>query len=179
MTATDSGTATTAPACIMVMGPSGVGKSSIARALAERLGAVFIEGDDFHPPENRAAMAAGIPLTDAMRAPWLRALADAVAASRAQRATVFACSALKRSYRDVLRARIGGDLRLIYLHAPPDLILARMQARQHYMPPALLASQLQALQPPTDDESPVMLDMTGPIDTALDQAMARISGAPV
>lgn len=163
-----------APPCIMVMGPSGVGKSSLARALARRIGARFIEGDDYHPPENRAAMAAGRPLTDDMRWPWLRALADAVAASHACGPTVFACSALKRSYRDLLRDRIGHDLRLICLHAPPELILSRMRARQHYMPPALLASQLATLEMPTDDEAPVMLDMTAPLDLIVERAVTAL-----
>ncbi len=159
----------------MVMGPSGVGKSSFASGLSERIGAAFIEGDDYHPPRNRAAMAAGVPLTDDMRWPWLTALADAVTASRAARPTVFACSALKRSYRDLLRDRIGGDLRLIYLHAPPGLILSRMQARQHYMPPALLESQLTTLQVPTADEGAITLDMAAPLADALAKAMAQLA----
>lgn len=160
--------------CIIVMGPSGVGKSSIAAGIAARLGAAFIEGDDYHPAQNRAAMTAGRPLTDDMRWPWLHALSDAVIAARATGDVVFACSALKRSYRDLLRDRIGDDLRLVYLHAPRDLILSRMQARLHYMPPALLASQLETLQEPTAEERPVTLNMTGPIDDAIVQALRQL-----
>ncbi|MCF3973430.1 gluconokinase [Paracoccus sp. EGI L200073] len=141
------------------MGPSGVGKSTVAAALAECLGAAFIEGDDYHPPENRAAMAAGRPLTDQMRAPWLDALAAAVARSVRSRDTVFSCSALRRSYRDRLRRRIG-PVRIIHLTAPPDLIRQRMQARQHFMPPGMLDSQIATLEVPTPDEAAITIDVT-------------------
>ncbi|MBK4217447.1 gluconokinase [Paracoccus caeni] len=160
----------------MVMGPSGVGKTSIAVGLAEAIGATFIEGDDYHPPENRAAMASGHPLTDEMRWPWLEALSVAVRDSIATQRTVFACSALKRSYRDLLRDRIGG-LDLVYLHAPAELILERMKARVHFMPPELLQSQLDTLEVPTPDEEPITLDMTlsieGAVNQGLDQLRAR------
>lgn len=158
---------------ILVMGPSGVGKSSIAGAIARRLDAAFIEGDDYHPPENRAAMAAGQPLDDAMRRPWLLALADAVRQSARTRRTVFACSALKRSYRDLLRDRIG-PLVLVYPHAPAEVILARMKARDHFMPPSLLQSQLETLEEPGPDEGAIRLDTTRPLDETVAEALRQL-----
>lgn len=161
------------PPCVLVMGPSGVGKSTFAQALAAALDAAFIEGDDHHPPENRAAMSAGRPLTDAMRMPWLAVLADAVRQSHQRRATVFTCSALKRSYRDFLRSRIGA-MRIIILTAPPDLIRRRMQQRQHFMPPALLDSQIGELQPPAPDEEAIQLDMSESLDLVVQRALAAL-----
>lgn len=132
----------------MIMGVSGCGKSSVGAGLAAALGGVFLDGDDYHPPENVAHMAAGQPLTDAMRWPWLDRLAAAVTERRAHDVTVFACSALKRSYRNHLRAAIGG-LQIIYLDAPQSLVAARLAARKgHFMPPALLDSQFAALEVP-------------------------------
>ena len=159
--------------CIMVMGPSGVGKSTVAEGIARHLDAALIEGDDYHPPENRAAMAAGQPLDDAMRRPWLLALAEAVRQSARTRETVFACSALRRSYRDLLRDRIG-PLVLVYPHAPRDLILSRMKNRNHFMPPALLASQLATLEEPGADEDPIRLDTARPLDQVLAAALERL-----
>lgn len=159
--------------CIMVMGPSGVGKSSLAGAIARHLDAAFLEGDDYHPPENHAAMAAGHPLDDAMRRPWLLALAEAVRQSAQRRDTVFACSGLKRSYRDLLRDRIG-PLVLIYPHAPAEVILARMRARNHFMPPSMLQSQLATLEEPGPDESAIRLDMTRPLDESVAEAIRRL-----
>jgi gluconokinase len=155
------------------MGPSGVGKSTVAAGIARHLDAALIEGDDYHPPENRAAMAAGRPLDDAMRRPWLLALADAVRQSAKTRETVFACSALRRSYRDLLRDRIG-PLVLVYPYAPRDLILLRMKNRDHFMPPALLASQLATLEDPGADEDPIRLDTARPLDQVLAEALERL-----
>ena len=157
----------------MVMGPSGVGKSTVAEGIARHLDAALIEGDDYHPPENRAAMAAGQPLDDAMRRPWLLALAEAVRQSARTRETVFACSALRRSYRDLLRDRIG-PLVLVYPHAPRDLILSRMKNRNHFMPPALLASQLATLEEPGADEDPIRLDTARPLDQVLAAALEHL-----
>jgi gluconokinase len=159
--------------CIMVMGPSGVGKSTVAEGIARHLDAALIEGDDYHPSENRAAMAAGRPLDDAMRRPWLLALAEAVRQSARTRETVFACSALRRSYRDLLRDRIG-PLVLVYPHAPCDLILSRMKNRNHFMPPALLASQLATLEEPGVDEDPIRLDTARPLDQVLAAALEHL-----
>ena len=118
----------------MVMGVSGCGKSTLGAGLAKSIGGIFLDGDDYHPPANVAHMAAGHPLTDAMRWPWLDTLAQAVQAKRANHTIVFACSALKKSYRDHLRAAIPG-LKIAYLDAPFHIVAARLAARQgHYMP---------------------------------------------
>ena len=145
---------------VIVMGVCGSGKSTVGAVLAQRLHAAFLEGDAFHPPANVARMAAGVALTDDDRRDWLRALSDELgAAARAGRAVVLSCSALKRSYRDTLRAQ-ASDLALVYLRGTPQLLAQRMAGRQgHYMPPSLLDSQLAALEPLQDDEAGIVLDI--------------------
>ncbi|GAC1411923.1 MAG: gluconokinase [Gemmatimonadaceae bacterium] len=135
------------------MGVSGCGKSVVGAALARELGVDFIEGDEYHPPENLERMSLGIPLTDDDRAGWLRALASRLRESKhAGTGLVLTCSALKRSYRDILRAG-AGDLRLVFLKGPHALIAERLAGRQgHFMPPSLLESQLATLEEPTPDE---------------------------
>lgn len=136
------------------MGVSGTGKSTVGRALAETLGLPFVEGDDLHPPANVAKMAAGIPLTDADRAPWL----DRIAAEL-DRPVVITCSALKRSYRDRLRVA-APDLVLVSLHGSPELLASRMAQRDgHFMPPSLLESQLATLEEPSADEDAIPVDV--------------------
>ncbi|WP_126975690.1 gluconokinase [Frigidibacter oleivorans] len=139
---------------IVVAGVSASGKTLLGRALADRLGARFVEGDDFHPPENRAAMAAGRPLDDAMRAGWLAALGAELARDRQAGAdAVLACSALKRGYRDRLRLA-AGPLAFLCLAVPEAELRRRIAARRgHFMPPALLASQLATWEPPAPDEA--------------------------
>lgn len=148
-----------APAYV-VMGVSGCGKSTVGRHLAQALGLHYLEGDEFHPAENVARMAAGIALTDADRHGWLSSLSQRLAqAQAADEGLVLSCSALKRSYRDVLRQGAPG-LQLVYLQGQRELLAARMAARRdHYMPASLLASQLAALQPPGPDESPLSYDV--------------------
>ncbi|MCR8726373.1 gluconokinase [Frigidibacter sp. ROC022] len=138
---------------ILVMGVSGSGKSTLARSLAEELGAVYLEGDRFHPPANVAHMKAGKPLTDEMRWGWLESLGRAAAEERAAgRQVVMTCSALKRSYRDLLR-REAGPLAILFLHGEQDKLAARLRHRKtHYMPASLLPSQLATLEPPGPDE---------------------------
>jgi carbohydrate kinase (thermoresistant glucokinase family) len=144
------------------MGVSGVGKSTVGKLLAERLGWPFRDADSFHPPANIAKMSAGTPLDDEDRKPWLAAIAAWLDERRAGSGHgVVTCSALKRTYRDVLLAG-RPDVRLIFLHGPRDLIDARMAARKdHFMPPALLDSQLATLEPPTPDEGPVAVEVRG------------------
>ena len=113
----------------MVMGVTGCGKSTVGDAFAEALGGRFLDGDDYHPQSNVDHMAAGQPLTDEMRWPWLELLAAAVNASRETADTVLACSALRRTYRNFLRQRIP-ELNIVYLDAPRDVVAARMAARQ-------------------------------------------------
>ena len=138
---------------IVVMGVSGSGKSTLAKSLARELGGDFLEGDEFHPPENVEHMRAGKPLDDAMRRPWLIALGTRAAEIRAAGGTaVVSCSALKRSYRDILR-EVAAPVSFLFLDVPEALLMRRMTERKnHYMPPSLLASQLATLEPPTAAE---------------------------
>ena len=141
---------------VVVMGVSGCGKSTVGRALAEMCRVPFIEGDERHPPENIARMAAGTPLTDADRQPWLEALGAALAAHRADGGAILSCSALKRSYRDLLRQAAGPSLRFLHLTGSRAVLIARMQHRTgHFMPASLLDSQLATLEP-TDGEADAM-----------------------
>jgi gluconokinase len=137
----------------VVMGVAGSGKSLLGSALARALDVEFVEGDEYHPPENIARMAAGIPLTDEDRAGWLRALAGRIREARAAgRGLVVTCSALKRSYRDVLRAA-ASDVRFVFLRADRALLMKRLAGRRgHFMPPSLLDSQLATLEEPSADE---------------------------
>jgi len=151
---------------IVVMGPSGSGKTTVGVRLAAALGWPFYEGDDFHPPANVARMQAGIPLSDAERAPWLAALAAVIARCVAEGAPgVLACSALRRDYRRALVPpdAPAGAVRFVYLHAEPALLAARLAGRPgHFFAPALLPSQLAALEEPGAGEpAPVLtLDAT-------------------
>ena len=141
---------------IVVMGVSGCGKSLIGAALAKRLGLRFLDGDSLHPPENIEKMAHGTPLDDADRAPWL----DAVGAALGGQADVVACSALKRAYRDRIRARAPG---VVFVHLAGDrAVLARRVANRpgHFMPAALLDSQLATLEPLQPDEAGMVVDLT-------------------
>lgn len=134
---------------VLVMGVSGSGKSTVGALLAHRLGIRFVDGDDFHPPENIARMSAGYPLDDTHRRVWLVRIAHALeSAFLAQESLVLACSALKQSYRDQLLAA-APSCRIVWLHGPRDLLHQRLQSRRHhFMPPGLLASQLATLEPP-------------------------------
>ena len=156
---------------LVIMGVSGSGKSAVGRRVATRLGYVFADADDYHPPANVARMARGIPLTDDERAPWLRALAAWLAEQHAAgHSTVLACSALKRGYRDALRAGAPG-LCFVHLAAPREVLLERMQHRAHFMPASLLDSQLQTLEPLRPDEIGLTVDATGD----LEDVVARLS----
>jgi len=139
---------------VVLMGVSGSGKTTIGEALAQRLGWRLIEGDDYHPAANVAKMAAGIPLEDADRWPWLDALNQRL---RGERNAIVTCSALKESYRRRLLAGIA-DARIVYLHAPKALIAARVAGRKHkFMPASLLDSQFATLEPP---ENAIAIDVS-------------------
>jgi carbohydrate kinase (thermoresistant glucokinase family) len=144
----------------LVMGVSACGKSTVGRLLARSRGATYLDGDDFHPPENVARMAAGQALTDADRQGWLAALSARLALARAAgEGVVLACSALKHRYRDVLRQG-APELKLVFLHGSRELLAARIAARtDHYMPSSLLDSQLATLEPPQPDESALAFDV--------------------
>jgi gluconokinase len=137
------------PRFILVMGVSGCGKTSVGKALADKLGWAFYDADDFHPPENVAKMANGIPIDDADRAPWLAALHDLVSDSlRDERPGVLACSALKERYRQQLLGGNEGVL-IVHLQGNFDLIWSRMEKRtDHYMKPHMLKSQFETLEEP-------------------------------
>ncbi|MEM7655312.1 MAG: gluconokinase [Bacteroidota bacterium] len=133
-----------------VMGVSGSGKSTLGQRLSAALQIPFFDGDDFHPEANVAKMSAGIPLNDADRQPWLERLASLAQAHELQAGAVIASSALKVSYRKILASRLTQAPHWIFLTGDSQLILDRMQARNHFMPPELLQSQLATLEAPTD-----------------------------
>ena len=166
---------------VIVMGVSGSGKSAIGTRLVAELGFEFIEGDDHHPRANVEKMATGIPLTDDDRRPWLDGLSHLLA-ERHRRgvATVLACSALRRVYRDVLRARVPPEETfIIELDADAATLEARMQERRgHYMPASLLASQLATLERLEPDEPGVTLDATRPLDLVVADAARAVLSTP-
>jgi len=171
-----------APPITVIMGVSGSGKTTVARPLAARLGWPFEEGDGFHPPANIAKMKAGVPLTDADRAPWLAAIAawiDGQAA--AGQPGVVTCSALKRAYRDRLTEG-RPQVRIVYLKGSRALIADRLAKRtHHFMPPSLLASQFAALEPPGPDEHPIVVDIDQPVEAqvvAIVRALGVGAGDP-
>ena len=143
---------------VVVMGVSGVGKSTVADALARLTGCTFADGDAFHSSANRAKMRAGRPLDDADRAPWLRRIAGWIGEQEARgHDAVVACSALRRRYRDVL-CDGHPSVRFAHLVADPVLVGRRLEARRgHFMPPSLLASQVATLEPLAEDEPGVVV----------------------
>jgi gluconokinase len=165
---------------VVVMGVSGSGKTTVAKGISALTGLTFAEADEFHSAGNVAMMRAGVPLKDADRWPWLRALAGWMAARSAEGvSTVLACSALKRSYRDVLRQGPPG-IDFVHLDGPAEVIRERMSRRAgHYMPASLLDSQLAALEPLQPDESGVVLDVSLSPDELISAAVARLGLCPV
>lgn len=164
---------------VVVMGVSGCGKSTVGRALAARLAVHFVEGDELHPAENVARMAAGIPLTDTDRHGWLQAVADQLAnATTEARGVVVACSALKRSYRDLLR-NVAPDVRFVHLHGASSVLAQRLALRKgHYMPASLLQSQLDTLEAPLADEQALVLDIAAGADHLAAQAQTWLQAPP-
>lgn len=159
---------------VVVMGVSGTGKTTVATVLADDLGATFAEGDDFHPRSNVDKMSASIPLTDKDRWPWLRDIA-AWASERSGRgvSTVVTCSALRRAYRDLLRAQTA-DTFFVHLDAREDVLLERMRHRSHYMPASLLRSQLDTLEPLDADEAGITVSTEQPKEYALAEALTAV-----
>lgn len=162
------------PQFLIVMGVSGAGKTTIAEGIAETMGWLYAEGDDFHSQANVSKMAAGIPLTDEDRWPWLRAIGTWIDEhERDGRSAVVTCSALKRSYRDLLREG-RPNVRFVFLNVPEEVLAERLAKRTgHYMPSSLLPSQLATLEPLQPDEPGVLVnahaDPSGSIGEALDK----------
>ncbi|NIJ05911.1 gluconokinase [Frigoribacterium faeni] len=160
---------------VVVMGVSGSGKSTVGELLARTARVPFVDADDLHPQANRDKMAAGHALDDADRAPWLEIVARRIGDAGAD-GVVVACSALKRSYRDVLR---GGDPRLQFVHLTGvrELVAERQRARKgHFMPPGLMESQFATLEPLGDDEPGFDLDVSAGPDEIVEEAMGRLEG---
>jgi gluconokinase len=160
------------------MGVSGVGKTTIGKLLAARTGWNFEDADDYHSEDNRRKMAAGIPLSDADRGPWLNALHECILQYRQQaKSAVLACSALKQQYRKLLAADFANDIRFVYLHAPAALIQERLNARHHpYMNSDLLDSQLATLEVPSDAWS---ISVAGSPKEAVEEILSRLRDAGV
>lgn len=159
----------------VVMGVSGCGKSTVGAQLAEALKLPFLEGDVLHPERNVARMAAGVALSDEDREGWLQALAERLQqAHAAGQGLVLSCSALKRSYRDILRSGAPG-LHFVYLHGEYKLLAARMAARTgHYMPLSLLASQLNTLEAPGVEENAQSFDVASRPDDIVAAVLTRL-----
>ena len=167
-----------APRVAVVMGVSGSGKTTLARTLSEAWPAVFLDADDFHDAAAKARMASGQPLTDAMRAPWVERVAEAIVqhADTAGR-VVLAFSGLRRAHRDVLRGS-GLPLRFLHLHGDRALIAARMRVRTgHYMPATLLDSQFDALEGTDTEADVVMLGIDASPGQQLQQALSILRDA--
>jgi gluconokinase len=163
----------------VMMGVCGSGKSLIGAMLARELGVEFVEGDELHPAENVTRMAAGIPLTDDDRRGWLLAIAARLrGAKRAGVGLVVSCSALKRSYRDLLRTHGDADVRFIYLAGSKSLIADRLAGRRgHFMPAALLDSQFAILEEPAPDELAVVCDVSVPPKAIVADLVTRMASA--
>jgi gluconokinase len=158
---------------VVLMGVSGVGKTTVGKALAADLGWTFVEADEFHPPANVEKMRAGTPLTDGDRRPWLRALRGRIdeACGRGENA-VLACSALKADYREYLERGCPADVRYVYLRGSAELIRRRLEGRDgHFMNPALLESQFEVLEPPEGD---VQVDATPPPEVIAAEIRRRL-----
>lgn len=161
---------------VVVMGVAGCGKSTVAHALQDRLGWVLADGDDFHPAANIAKMSSGTPLTDEDRWPWLDLIADWTAQQDgAGHSTIVTCSALRRPYRDRLRAAPGRIL-FVHLAGSHELLASRMAGRtDHFMPPSLLLSQFATLEQLEEDEEGFVVDIDRPVDAIADLVVAHLT----
>lgn len=159
----------------VMMGVCGSGKTTIGAQLARALDVAFVEGDGLHPPENVHRMAAGIPLTDDDRRGWLSTIAARLREAKdAGTGLIVSCSALKRRYRDLLRTVGATDVRFVYLKGSRELLAERMASRRgHFMPPALLDSQLAILEEPSPDERVWMCDITQTPDAIVAELVTR------
>jgi carbohydrate kinase (thermoresistant glucokinase family) len=166
------------PVVVAIMGVSGSGKTTIGRALAERLGWPYQEGDELHPAANVEKMSRGIPLTDEDRWPWLQRVAEWIDGQLARKQPgIITCSLLKRSYRDlVIDAR--ERVKLLYLRGDKHVIAARLAERKgHFMPPSLLDSQFETLEEPGPDEHPLIVEVHGLVDETVTDAVRILEQA--
>ncbi|MEI2298662.1 gluconokinase [Ensifer sp. MJa1] len=174
----EAGVSLTFRGAIVVMGVSGTGKTSVGEAIADACGYRFVEGDALHPAENILKMSAGIPLADADRWPWLEEIGRQLASSDAP--LVVSCSALKRSYRDLLRKSAGKPVAFVYLHGDRDVLVGRMQRRSgHFMPASLLDTQLATLEDPAGEPLTVAVDVAPPSQVVIRAALAALAKAGV
>jgi gluconokinase len=160
----------------VVMGVSGCGKSSMGEAIARHFGLAFVEGDALHPQANIAKMSKGVPLTDDDRFPWLDMIGREIAAAvEAESGLVVTCSALKKIYRDRLRAFADGRLTFVFLSGSEELLAGRLNARQgHFMPASLLKSQLATLEDPTGEDGVLSVDISGTQAQAVETAIRQL-----
>ncbi len=167
------------PTALVIMGPSGVGKSTTAELIAARLGWPFAEADEFHPKANIEKMTSGVPLNDEDRAPWLAAIRDWITREGKNGvSTVLTCSALKRSYRDILR-QAEANVRFVALEADPELVSSRLELRQgHYMPKSLLKSQFADFQPLQSDENGLTVPVIAPPDEVVRTILTKLGLEP-
>jgi len=163
-------------AAAVLMGVSGSGKSTVGKALAQRLGWAFADGDIFHPRVNVEKMRAAQPLDDADRAPWLSAIAAQIGTWHAEGVKgIIACSALKRRYRDIIIAPYKA-VQLIYLQGSQALVAERLRRRHgHFMPAGLLDSQFAALEPPAPDEKAIVVSIEQPVDAIVEYIVTALS----
>lgn len=168
------------PPVLVVMGVAGVGKSTVAQGLVARLNWPFMEGDALHPQANVAKMQAGVPLTDADRAPWLAAIAAWIDRQRAERQPgIVTCSALKRAYRRLIVGE-RPNVRLVYLRGSRDLVAQRLAGRSgHFMPAHLLQSQFDTLEEPAPHENALTLDVAPPPDQIADEIIRRLGATSI
>ena len=166
---------------IVVMGVTGSGKTTIGQALAAVLAGRFIDGDDLHTDASRAKMRAGVALTDDDRWPWLDRVGKTLAEASPGKPVIVACSALRRAYRDRLRAAVGPSLIFVYLEAQKETMRARVAARKnHYMPASLVDSQFATLEDPTDEPGVIAIPADGDVETEVSALSRRLTeaGAP-
>jgi len=164
---------------VVVMGVSGSGKSTLATGIASALSLDSLDGDALHLPQSVSKMAAGIPLTDEDRWPWLEAIGERMEVERVTgHGVVVSCSALRHVYRDCLRKKVNGKVHFILLDGSRELITDRMKQRKgHFMPPVLLDSQFATLEKPTPDEDAVILDISHPVPALLAEAARSLAPA--
>lgn len=163
------------PLHLVMMGTCGAGKSVVGKPLASWLGFEFAEGDQYHPQANIDKMSAGQPLDDGDRQPWLQALRSWSGQRHEQGiSTVLTCSALKRAYREILRDNLP-SVQFIHLHGDEALLVQRMQTREHFMPSALIDSQLNTLEPLQPDEPGLVVDSAEPFDVIIEKLVVRFS----